>query len=193
MFEGLDSYESAFWVCAVGGTTLFVLKSLMMIVGGIGGELDVDVDGGDIAHDGVEGSDFAFKLLSINAITGFFMAFGWGGLFFYKQAGASAILSVLGGGLIGFATMYATAKLFQSIGLLVSDGSVFNIENTIGETGLVYQEIPAEGRGVIQMTLDGVTREIEATSADGTAIASFKNIEVVAVVNPTTVSVRLKS
>jgi hypothetical protein len=56
----------------------------------------------------------------------------------------------------------------------------------------VYEEIQADGSGKIQITVDHVTREIEAVSVDGSTIPSFKTVEVVAVVNPTTVSVRLK-
>lgn len=190
MFEGMDSYEIAFWVCAVGGTTLFFLKSLMLIIGGMDHELDIDSN--EVAQDGLDSSDAAFKLLSINSITGFFMMFGWVGLACYVQAELIPIVSLLGGTIAGLITMYLTAKLFQAARHLVSNGSQFIIENTIGQIGSVYQEIPENGSGKIQITVDGITREIKAVSAENNPLNSFTTIEVVAVVNPTTVSVKQK-
>lgn len=191
MFVGLDSFEAAFWVCATVGTTLFVLKSLLMIVGGLDGH--VDTDAGDVGHEGADGSDVAFKLLSINSITGFFMMFGWVGLAAYKQMSMNGLISLLLGAFAGLVMMLLTARLFQSARLFTSSGSRFVITNAIGQIGSVYEEIQAGGSGKIQITVDHVTREIDAVSADGSAIASFKTIEVIEVVNPTTVSVRLKN
>lgn len=190
MLEGMDSYEIAFWVCAIAGTTLFFLKSLLLIVGGMDHELDIDSN--EIAQDGLDSSDAAFKLLSINSITGFFMMFGWVGLACYVQAELIPILSLFGGTIAGLITMYLTAKLFQGARHLISNGSQFIIENTVGKTGSVYQEIPENGSGKIQITVDGITREIDAISADNQSINSFTTIEVVSVLNPTTVAVKQK-
>ena len=154
MFEGMDTYETAFWIFAVAGTTLFVLKTLMMIVAGMEHGSDVDADG----------SDVAFKLLSINSVTGFFMMFGWVGLAAYKQAELSGGLSVVCGFLAGLFAMYLISMLFLSALKLVSSGTQYRIEDTVGKQASVYEAIPAQGNGRIQVVLEDITRCLLYTS-----------------------------
>lgn len=188
----MDTFEIAFWTCAVAGTTFFALKTLFMLLGGFDHDLDADLDSDDVAHEGGDSSDAAFQLISIYSLTGFFMMFGWVGLACYKQAEISGILSVLIAGFAGFFTMYVTAKLFYYAKSFASSasGSVFVIESTIGKVATVYQEIPENGKGVVQLVVYNTTREIEAVSKNG-KIDSFKNVKIISVVNPTTVSVEI--
>lgn len=190
MLETADNLEIGFWMCAVAGTLLFALKALMSIMGGMEHGLDVESGHPNLAHEGIEGSDAAFKLFSINSLTGFFMMFGWTGLSCYKQFGMGAFASFACATAIGVFTMYVTGLLFKGASMLVSQGSQFSVEKAIGKVGTVYQRIPANGRGRIQMNIEGATHEIDAVSESKCDIESHKNIKVVRVIDSRTVSVK---
>lgn len=182
--------QTTFWLCAVGGTVFFALSTLMTFLGG--GDSDSGADVGDhhVSHDGVQGPDAAFKLLSVTSLTGFFMMFGWIGLTCLQQAGFSSEVSVLLALLAGLVSMYSAAFIFSSAKKLTSAGSNFQIENTIGQKASVYQSIPKDKRGQIQIHVSGSTHELDAISEDGQTIESHKSVVVVRVVDPQTVSVR---
>ncbi|MCO6432545.1 MAG: hypothetical protein J5J00_16955 [Deltaproteobacteria bacterium] len=191
MFESMDSFQISFWVCAIAGTSFFALKVLTSLMAGIGHDLDADFDAApEVAHDGIESSDAAFKAISITSLTGFFMMFGWVGLASYEQAQLGSVLSLFAATAAGAVTMYVTALIFQAATKLSSAGARFDINATVGKSASVYQKIPANGRGRIQMQVADVTHEIDAISENLTEIESFAAVEVVRVVNSDTVSVK---
>ena len=98
---------------------------------------------------------------------------------------------VIGGGIAGVLTMYLTAWIFRGARLLVSPGAQFRIENAVGLKASVYQRIPAEGKGRVQLAIDGHTHEIDAIAETPAEIPSFKTVEVVRVVDAETVAVKL--
>ena len=184
--------EITFWLCALGGTLFFVLRVLLVLVAGLGSEgFDVDHDGhiDTHAHDGVD-SDTAFKLISFNSISGFAMMFGWAGLTSYVQFALGPWISVVLAGLVGFLTMVLTAYMFKWAYKLTSDGADFNLEQLVGKTGQVYQRIPADGQGKIQIGHNDMLREVFAQSESGKDIESFATVEVRRVISPTVVSVQ---
>lgn len=189
---GLDFLSTAdmlgkiFYCFAVFGTIFFILRTIMMFAGG---DVDGDMDG-DIDMD--TDSDAAFQLISLNSITAFFMMFGWTGLTCYVQFGLSALLSVFIAFAVGVMSMFFVAWLFKMAMKLVSKGAEFKMADTVGLTGSVYQQIPADGRGKVNVTMtNGMLRELEAVSEDKVQIDSFKTIKVVKVVDSRTISVRL--
>ena len=191
MFDNADTLEMGFWLCAIAGTLLFALKSLLSLVGGVEHHVDVGIHAHDVAHTGVDGSDAAFELLSINSILGFIMMFGWVGLSSYKQFSLGEVASICLALVAGAATMYFTASLFHNAMKLVSHGAQFKLADAIGKHGTVYNRIVGNGKGRIQIAIQNVTREIDAVSDDGVEIESGKSIEVVKVVDDETVQVKL--
>jgi len=202
MNESIVATEMVFWVCAVGGTTFFVLRVALMLFAGIG-DLDAEMDGdvGDLdaghdlgadgdVHSDMDGSNVAFKLLSLNAITGFFMMFGWVGLAGFRQYGWGSALSTLAGSVAGIITMFLTGLLFQQARRLVSSGANFKVSDTLNLEGSVYTRIPAQGRGKVNIVVGDLTRELDAVSEDGVDIDSFVSVRVVRIVDGITVSVR---
>lgn len=187
-FNPTDSLETTFWVFAFGGTLFFVLRILFMLF--VGGDHDMDADGhigGDIGHDG---TDVSFNLFSLQSLTGFFMMFGWVGLSLYVQSEVGPFFSVLGAFAAGLSTMFITAAIFRAAMNLVNPGSRFVVDDAVGKTASVYQRIPADGRGRIQLTLAGSTREIDAISEEKADIDSFTSVEVVRKVDDRTVAVK---
>jgi len=179
-FMALDGLDKLFAVCAAISTVIFLLRMLSMVAGG-----DADIaDAGDVA-------DASFQILSINTVTAFLMMFGWMGLAAHRQFNLSAGLALWWGLGAGGFSMLVTAWLFSAARKLTSKGSVFTIDELVGCNGSVYQQIPAKGRGRIQIkSTDGMLREVDAVSADGTVIQSFSTITVVSVVDHQTVTVK---
>ncbi|HPB68467.1 MAG TPA: hypothetical protein PLT76_03850 [Candidatus Omnitrophota bacterium] len=195
-FQQVTSLEALFWFCALTGTVFFILRVLLMVIGG-GLDSGVDADLGthgpvDMGHAGHDGtvSDTHFEFISVNSITAFFMMFGWIGLTCYKQFLLNGGLSVVIGLLGGVGCMLITAYLFKLARKLVSKGDLFSLDQVVGKRGAVYQRIPAAGRGKINVVLNDITREIEAIAEDKQAIDSFQTVEVVRVVDQITVAVK---
>lgn len=189
MFEGMDNYQTIFWVCAIAGTAAFAIKTATSLLIGA----DHDLDGGigevhEVAHDGIESSDAAFQLISITSLTGFFMMFGWIGLAMYEQG--NILIAFLSAFVAGLLTMYITAFIFRAAAKLAGGGARFDIKDSIGKTANVYQRIGSGGRGRIQISLADVTHEIDAISEDGADIDSFSSVEIVRAVDGNTVSVK---
>lgn len=190
----LGGLEIAFWSFALGGTLFFVLRLVGMVFGGFGsdhaGDAGHDVgDDSGMDHPG-DGTETAFKLVSVNSLTGFFMMFGWSGLTMYRQFNFGEGLSLLTAFVVGGVTMVATAYLFRAMMRMQSGGDDFSVSKTVGLTGSVYMKIPSEGRGQVKITYNGVGRLIEAISKDRVEIESFQNIRVVELFDSNTVIVQ---
>lgn len=183
-----DMLGKVFWCCAIGGTTFFMIRLVMML---IGNNFDMHVD--DV-HSGIHmdtHSDAAFQLFSINSMTAFLMMFGWGGLTAYVQYKLSPTFSILIAFIVGIAAMFTIALLFKLALRLVSKGEEFKIEDTVGLNASVYQRIPADGSGKVNVSLPGgILRELDAVSEEKVEIDSFKTVKVVKVIDTKTISVR---
>jgi len=186
IMQNAGPLEMVFWVCALVATIFFVGRVIMMVVTG-GMDVDIDTGGhGDVGHH----PDSSFELISINTITAFLMMFGWIGLACYKQFGLGATASVALALLAGTVCMFATAFCFKQAKRLASGGSAFSLQKTVGKKASVYQRIPAQGRGKIAISVGDMTHEIDAIAADQKEIVSFQAVEVVSVVDQTTVAVK---
>ncbi len=182
--------DLVFWSSALFGTVLFVLRLCATVVGGVSDESDdMMIEDADEYHH-YTGS---FKLFTLHSVSGFFMMFGWVGLACVKQLHYSQHVAILFSFIAGFATMLLTALIFKWSQLLVSSGTRFSIEKTVGMVGTVYQQIPNKGHGKIQLIVDGVTREILAQSHDNHSIESFCSVQVVGVLDYETVLVKKNS
>ena len=118
------------------------------------------------------------------------MMFGWVGLACIKQLGYDHHIAMMFAILAGIVTMLLTALIFKGALMLVSPGTKFDIKQTVGLVGTVYQQIPHDGQGKIQLVVDGVTREILAQSSDHSMIESFKIVRVVEVLDHEVVVVK---
>lgn len=180
-----DMLGKVFWYCAIGGTAFFMIRLVMML---IGHDFDSHGDGG--IHMDTH-SDAAFQLFSINSVTSFLMMFGWGGLTAYIQFKLGSTLSILIAIFVGIAAMFTIALIFKLAMRLVSKGEEFKIEDTVGLNASVYQRIPAEGSGKVNVSLPGgILKELDAISEEKVVIDSFKTVKVVKVIDNKTISVR---
>lgn len=186
----IDYIENIFWFFAIAGTSFFILKALSFAVGSFGEHSMTD----DVASDTIDhGSDsnHAFKIISIHSLTGFFMMFGWVGLASYKQFMLSSELSTFIAFIAGCFMLLTTHVIFKTATSLTSPGSKFLIEQLVGKTGTVYQQIPGNGGiGKIQISTNGLLREVKAVSQTNKKIDSFVAVEVTRIAGEGTVAVR---
>lgn len=190
--------EWVYWVFALAGSCFFVFRLISMAVGQFGGD-DAALDhGGDAPSGAGEGphghgsdsTDVAFKMFSIQSLTGFFMTFGWAGLACQKQFAMGTTVSFFISLAAGGAAMYLTTALFRVMGRLTSAGDVFSIQKTVGLSGVVYVRVPGDGRGQIKLVINDAARYLDAVSEEKDDLESFTDVVVVRVADGTTVSVR---
>jgi hypothetical protein len=184
-----------FWGAAIFGSVFFVLRVIMFVVGGFGGDApadDLSLDGepADLDHSTeLEASDGAFKLLSLNSITGFIAMFGWAGLAAYSQYGLPLPAALLIAAFAGFLVLIITAGLFYFAMKLKSPGAEFDIASAEGAAAEVYLQIVPPNTGKIFFAVNGVKHEADAVSDNGETIRSFKKVTITRILDSHTVAV----
>jgi membrane protein implicated in regulation of membrane protease activity len=178
----LSSVETFYAISAIAGGVLFLIRTILSLVGGDAGldhELDLDSaiesDLGD--HSAGHLGEANFQLFSMHGITGFFLIFGLIGLSLSK-AGIHDLLTALGGLIAGGFTMLAVALVYWLMRRLQSDGTM-RVASSIGKTGTVYLTIPENGSGQISVVVQGGLKQFEAVSAQNVRIPTGENIRVV--------------
>ena len=117
------------------------------------------------------------------------MGFGWGGVCFsgaIENKWLLTLVAVLVG--VAFVLMFFFIK--KQTKKLEHNGA-FNIADCVGKTVDVYLRIPASksGKGKVQVSLNGSVQEFEAMT-DGDSIASGQKVEVISIVDGSTVLVK---
>ncbi len=194
-FAELTAVERVYAACALAGGALFILRTIMTLIGGFGHDVGVhlpgdhfDMGGGHAdmsaghAADASGEADTSFRALSVQGITAFFMMFGLVGLALSRQSLAGAALSSIGGVAAGIATVWIIGRIFVGMQKLQSDGTL-HYDNAIGQEGLVYLTVPAEGSGQVSIAIQQQMRTCQAVSANKTSIATGERVVVVDVIN----------
>lgn len=180
--------ETFFWCLAIGGTALFILKTVLLLVGADGGAHDaggldaggMDAGVGDAGgHGDHHASDAAFTLLSIQSLSTLAMGMGWMGLSAMRSFGFPEVQALLLGFGFGLLLVVLMGKLLQKVRKLESSGTL-EIKGAVGSTGTVYVTVPEKGRGQVQIVLQGRLVTLDATT-HGTAIPTGRRIRVDAV------------
>jgi hypothetical protein len=187
---GLSWIEIIYWASTIIGGTLFLLRVIMLFVGGDTGDNPPDATfdaGGDIASGDHADADISFQLLSVQGLTSFFMMFGLVGLAFLK-ANLPVVLTVIGGILAGLVTVAISGLIFTQMKRLQTDGTI-NIQNTVGTEGSVYLTIPKNGTGQVQIIAQGSLKIFDAVSTNKNVIATGEKIHVVGVTGGNTLIV----
>lgn len=186
-FLALNAFEKIFLLCAMVGGILFFVRLVLMFIGGDAhagdGDVPGDLDGGDVGgHDGdahhAGDTDVAFKLLSFQGITAFFMMFGLVGLAMSKASGLHWGLALAGAVVAGLLTVWITDRLFRSFGRLQHSGTL-QMKNAVGQEGTVYLTIRPSEKGQVQVTVQGRLLTLDAVSKDEGEIATGTRVKVV--------------
>ena len=182
---GLTWIEIIYWASTIIGGTLFLLRVMMMFIGGSVSDDTIDSaleTGGEHAD-----ADISFKLISVQGLTSFFMMFGLVGLALLK-AGLPVFVTVLGGMLAGLVTVAITGLIFTQMKRLQTEGTI-NIQNTVGTEGNVYLTIPKNGTGQVQIIAQGSLKIFDAVSSNKNVIATGEKVQVVGVAGGNTLIV----
>ena len=177
LMAAFNPLDRIFLLCAVLGGFMFIAKTLIGMLFGGDGDVDMDVD----ALEGAGGHDF--RVLSLQTVTAFFIVFGLLGLTLHQGAQLGEAISVLGAFAGGFAMMLVMAKIMQMMKGLHSSGNL-RIADAVGKQGMVYLRIP-EGGGIgkVQVDINNRLVEMDAMSTDKTQIDTGERISVTEVVN----------
>lgn len=161
---------------------------------GAAGEIEGDhqthwseADDPDVSHPDSSG---VFKIVSFRTMVAAIAFFGMTGAAARSAeiGPAPSIMIALAG---GFAAMYGTFTLMQSITKLDSSGNE-DIRNAVGQSATVYVPIPAAagGMGKVQLSMQNRIVEFKAITADAQALKTGDAVEVVSVTSGDTLEVR---
>jgi hypothetical protein len=152
--EQYDIYLKTFWYIAIPISLLFLIQAIITFTG-LGGESDLEhevhLDGGGL-----------FEYFTVRNAINFLLGFAWGGICFYPLI-SNKILLVATALLTGLVFLMAFFYIIQQIKKLEENNS-FNPMQTIGREGEVYLRIPINGKGKVQVSLNGAVHELEAIS-----------------------------
>jgi hypothetical protein len=202
--------EQFYLVCAILGATIFLGQFALSLVG-LAGDHEVPGDsggdhfegGGDHADAGHAGAgadghhgapsheaanSWFIKVLSVRTVVAGLTFFGLGGLT-ANAGGAHPFGSLVVAGACGFAALYLVGWAMRTLMRLRADGTV-HIENTLGQSAIVYLTIPGHraGKGKITVTVQSRTMEYEAET-EHEPLATGSNVQVVAITGPDSVEV----
>ena len=162
-----------FTIPALIATGAFVIKLTLLLIGADhGGEFhDADVPGHDTTP--------AFKLLSVQAMTGFLMGFGWGGFAALKGSHFPMLGAIGIGVLCGLGMMWVLAMVLRAMHELESSGNI-DLSDVVGHEAVVDVTVPAQrkGRGRINVVVDQRQRSYPAVT-EGMELGRAARVRVV--------------
>jgi hypothetical protein len=173
-----------YFIMALVGTGLFVLRLAVALFGGGDSDFDMHVDD----HAG----DSSFTFFSLLSILAFFMGAGWMGVTcrvdWHLGGLVSAFISAaFGFGMMALASglMYLTRRLNRTID--------YDPATAVGHTGRVYLTIPesGKGRGQVEISVSGRRKILSAVSKAG-PIEAFTDVVVLAAQDDETLLVEPK-
>lgn len=174
--------NTIYLACAIIGGVVMVLRVILMIVGIDHGDVPDAAPDGIPDHDVIavqDGSGAGFQILSFQSIAGFLLMFGLVGMGLLRIQ-ASEILSFFGALAAGAVTALGTALIFRGMSKLQSEGTLV-IGNAVGQVGTVYLTIPESGTGVVNVTVQGAVRSLDAVSETHQRIPTGAVVKVVRV------------
>ncbi|MBO5749914.1 MAG: NfeD family protein [Bacteroidaceae bacterium] len=181
-FEGLGTLHQVFWGCAIAGSLVFAIQAVLTLLGMDSTDVDVDVPDGDTLDFG------GLSMFSVRNLVNFLVGFGWGGVSFYSGI-SNPYLLVLVAVVTGVLFVLMFFFIYKQTRKLESNGT-FDIKNCEGKVADVYLRIPAkgEGRGKIQVSVNGSVHELDAMSNDD-PIATGRKVRVVEICDGSSVIV----
>jgi hypothetical protein len=144
----------------------------------------------DLQHQGTahHGTNWFFGVITFKTVTAALTFFGLTGLA-VGAGGSGPTTSLIASIGAGVAALYVVHWMMRSLALLRSEGTV-RIEKAVGAVGNVYVRIPGEhaGQGKVQLTLQGRTVELSATT-EHAPLSTGARIVVTRVTGPDAVEV----
>ena len=174
----LDLIQQIFALIALPSTVLIIIQTVLLLIG-IGGESDTDVDVDEV--DGIDLPDDGLAIFSVRGILSMLCITGWVAVALLETslpAGVSIGIAIV----CGIATLIGMAFLMRAINRLQSSGNI-DIGNCIGKIGEVYIPVPAAGNGSgkVNLTVQEKFSEFTAITTSGNQLKTGSYVRVVAV------------
>lgn len=183
-FMGMDGMQQTFWLCAIIGSFVFCIQTLLTLIG-IDHDFDIDT-GADFDGDT---TDFGgLSLFSIRSVVNFFVGFGWAGVCL-KDAISNYILLVVVSVIVGLAFGSLWFFIRRKMMRLESNGA-YRIKDAVGKVCSVYLRIPGgkTGTGKVQISLGGSVHELAAVT-EGEEISTGTKVKVLSLLDDETLLV----
>ena len=174
----LDLIQQIFALIALPSTVLIIIQTVLLLIG-IGGESDTDVDVDDV--DGIDLPDDGLAIFSIRGILSMLCITGWVAVALLETtlpAGVSIAIAIV----CGIVTLIGMAYLMRAVNRLQSSGNI-DVGNCIGKIGEVYIPVPAAGAGSgkINLTVQEKFCEFTAITTSSDQLKTVSYVRVVAV------------
>jgi hypothetical protein len=162
-----------YFIMAMVGTLLFVLRLVAGLFGGGGGDFDMDADLG--------ATDASFTMFSLLSVMAFIMGTGWMGLACRIDWGLSRPVSAITAVSFGVLMMLLASGLMHTARRLNRTVS-YDLKSAVGRTARVYMAVPEKGagQGQVQVSVSGRLMVVGAVS-NGPALPAFASATVVGV------------
>jgi hypothetical protein len=174
LYAELPTLMQIFWGCALISTIIMVIQFILSLCGVGDVDMDVDMSAGD-GLDAATGMD----LFSIKNVIIFFVGFGWAGISFREIIPQDGLL-ILAALACGCFFVASFIMIFKQLMKFEGNGAV-NMSEAVGKKAEVYLRIPAKrnGKGKVQVSLNGVAREYDAVTNDDEMIPSGKIVDII--------------
>ncbi len=201
--------NTLFLTAAVIGGTVMVCQFLMTMLGlgddggvdvgdfEVAGDIDLNIDGDHHTpmHHAADadidrpGSSWLFQVLSFRTVVASLTFFGLGGAWSSSSGHAPAVSLVVALA-SGGAAMFGMYHLMRAIYDLQSSGNI-DIRNAIGLPAKIYIPVPpaGEGKGKVQISLQGRTMEYEAVTDATEKLSTGENVIVEDIISSDVVKV----
>lgn len=179
-WAALEAIEKIFWGISIIFSVLFFIQFVLSLIGlELNSDMDMDFDM-DVEADTGFTTDVSFTIFSVRSFIAFFTFFGWSGVSVLSNGG-NGYWAIIVGIIAGVFAMLIVGYIMYIFAKLQDDGSVYNPYEAIDEIGTVYLRIPAnkQGKGKIQIKLQGSIIEVEAVTAESTIIPTGTAVRVI--------------
>lgn len=188
--------EKFYYTVAILSTLVFVVQLVLNLIGIGVGDADVDASAAHDAmdassvHDVGHGHGTGLGVISVKTVMAFLVGFGWTGAICLGggvRLGFAIPLSIIVGAVL-MLLVFWMLKVFYD---LAEAGNV-DTKNAVGKTATVYVSIPpaGQGRGQVQVTVQGRLREMNAVAQDEEALKPGTHVRVVKLLDAETVLVK---
>ncbi len=193
-WESLSGFQQTMFVIAVTASAVMLIFVFLMLIGMDHSDFD-GIDAPDISVDSINDEPFSavggFRVLSVRSFLAFVSIGAWAA--FLSAKSMDILWAVLLGILFGSIAAVLVAWAFKALYRLESSGNLV-YENSIGKLGTVYMRIPKQksGKGKVTLVVQERLIEADAITDEDQDIMPKTQIEVIDVVDTTTLVVKTK-
>ncbi len=180
-YASLDPMLRFYWWTAGIATVVFVVQSVLTFIGIDGTDANADFD-----VDTTLDMGGGLNLFSVKNVVALLMGIGWGGICFSHVIGSRFFVGV-SSVVVGVLFVAMFVLIFRQTRKLERNGA-YSLADCVGLVADVYLRIPAQGKGQIQVSVNGSIHELAAVSG-GIDVPTGSKVRIESVIDNSTVKV----